>query len=125
MRHLLLLALVLIGCDPPAAVPPPPDYSGKIGYSCYKNLTCDGGVACISWKVDGKTQSVCAQPQDITIGAFELVKCLQECPPTECPGLQLHCPPLPKPVTCPPQKECPKAPMGPCQECPACPAWKR
>ena len=117
----LLLVLLISACDPPP--PPPPDNSGKIGYACYKNRTCDGGAACISWKQDGKMQSVCAVPQEIAISSFDLVKCVEECPPTKCPELQLHCPPL---VTCPPPKECPKMPMGPCQECPACvPGWKR
>jgi len=119
MKWLLVLAL-LSACDDA-----PQDNFGKIGFPCFRNSSCDTGATCVSWKKGTVAQSVCAAPQDLVIGSFELVKCAAESPPP--PSVQV--PQLRCQVVLPPlaaAAKCPPVPEGPCPEVKACePGWKR
>ncbi len=117
----LLLAMPISGCD---------DLNGGADQPCFQNLTCTGSLVCIVWQKGSSKKSVCAAPQEITIGAFDLVQVVEpKCPEYKCSAPPaLHCPQLhcPSPPVCPPLPECPKAPEGPCPECKPCePGWKR
>lgn len=92
MKRLMLLCLVLAGCD-----------DGSKGATCYSNHTCKDDLICVQWVIGSGEQgrrSVCVEASTLVVGGFLMPKPCEECPP---PVKCAMCAPT---VTCPVCKEC-------------------